>query len=42
MTELKKNDIYILAKGRRDKNEGVEKNQLEPNHHATMHMRDTK
>jgi hypothetical protein len=42
MTRLKKNDIYILAKGRRDKNKGVEKSQLEPKHHATMHMRDTK
>jgi hypothetical protein len=42
MTRLKKNNIYILAKGRRDKNKGVEKSQLEPKHHATMHMRDTK
>jgi hypothetical protein len=42
MTKLKKNNIYILTEGRRDKNEGVEKSQLKPNHHATMHMRDTK
>jgi hypothetical protein len=42
MTKLKKNDIYILTKGRREKNKGVEKSQLESNYHATMHMRDTK